>query len=177
MATPLDAEVTRLARRIAALGTDDGARVYRMSWWSDRMLGWAMNHPSFKTQLFRFVDVFPATTDDADVLRHLREYFEDTDAPRLLDVGMELADHVPGGGAVSASVARRNITRMAHQFIVGTTPAEAVEGLHRLWRQGDRVHRRHPRGEDRHRGRGRPLRSEGRRSAVDTARRHRRVGT
>ena len=136
MATPLDAEVTRLARRIAALGSDDGARVYHLSWWSDRMLDWAMAHPSFKTQLFRFVDVFPATTDDADVLRHLREYFEDTDAPRLLDLGMGVADHVPGGGAVSASVARRNITRLARQFIVGTTPADAVEGLHQLWRQG-----------------------------------------
>jgi RHH-type proline utilization regulon transcriptional repressor/proline dehydrogenase/delta 1-pyrroline-5-carboxylate dehydrogenase len=136
VATPLDAEVTRLARRIAALGTDDSARVYRMSWWSDKMLGWAMSHPSFKTQLFRFVDVFPATNDDADVLSHLREYFDDTDAPRLLDMGMGAADHVPGGGRLSASIARRNITRMAHQFIVGATPAEAVEGLHRLWRAG-----------------------------------------
>ena len=59
-----------------------------MSWWSERMLEWAMSHPSFKTQLFRFVDVFPATTDDADVLRHLDEYFEGTDAPRLLDLGV-----------------------------------------------------------------------------------------
>ena len=69
------------------------------------MLGWAMSHPSFKTQLFRFVDVFPATSGDADVLQHLREYFDDTDAPRLLDMGMGVADHVPGGGAISASIA------------------------------------------------------------------------
>src|SRR5207249_4629717 len=33
------------------------------------MLEWAMSHPSFKTQLFRFVDVFPATTGDADAAR------------------------------------------------------------------------------------------------------------
>ncbi|MDQ1373963.1 MAG: RHH-type transcriptional regulator, proline utilization regulon repressor / proline dehydrogenase, partial [Actinomycetota bacterium] len=136
MATPLDAEVTQLARRIAALGSDDAARVYRMSWWSDRMLGWAMSHPSFKTQLFRFVDVFPATSGDADVLQHLREYFDGTDAPRLLDMGMGVADHVPGGGAISASIARRNITRMAHQFIVGASVPEAVAGLHALWRSG-----------------------------------------
>ena len=136
MATPLDAEVSDLARRIAAMGSDGSAGVYRMSWWSDRMLGWAMSHPSFKTQLFRFVDVFPATTDDADVLRHIREYFEDTDAPRLLDVGVDVAEHVPGGGALSASIARRNIARMARQFIVGTSPEDAIAGLHRLWRRG-----------------------------------------
>src|SRR5207248_5540675 len=97
---------------------------------------WAMSHPSFKTQLFRFVDVFPATTDDADVLRHLDEYFEAADVPRAVDLGLGLADHLPFGRAAAAAVARRNIARMAHQFIVGTGPTEAVAGLHRLWRAG-----------------------------------------
>ena len=129
-------EVTALARRIAELGSDEKAGVFRMSWWSDRMLSFAMSHPSFKTQLFRFVDVFPATTGDADVLRHINEYFDDTDAPRLLDVGVELADHIPMGDKLSASIARRNIRRMAQQFIVGTSAADAADGLASLWRKG-----------------------------------------
>ncbi len=132
----LDEAVTDFAKRIAELGGDQPAGVYRMSWWSERMLDWAMSHPSFKTQLFRFVDVFPATTDDEDVLRHLREYFEVADAPRLVDLGVGLADHVPGGDHLSASVARRNIRRMAQQFIVGASPAEAASRLHSLWRSG-----------------------------------------
>jgi RHH-type proline utilization regulon transcriptional repressor/proline dehydrogenase/delta 1-pyrroline-5-carboxylate dehydrogenase len=132
----IDDAVIALARRIAELGADEKAGVFRMSWWSDRMLAFAMNHPSFKTQLFRFVDVFPATTGDADVLRHINEYFDDTDAPRLLDVGVELADHLPMGDKLSASIARRNIRRMAQQFIVGTSPADAVHGLSDLWRRG-----------------------------------------
>src|SRR5438445_860360 len=100
------------------------------------MLEWAMSHPSFKTQLFRFVDVFPATTGDEDVMRHLDEYFEGADVPRTFDLGLEVADHVPFGMAAAASVARRQITRMAQQFIVGAGPAEAVAGLERLWRLG-----------------------------------------
>jgi len=100
------------------------------------MLAWAMANPAFKTQLFRFVDVFPATSGDADVLRHIHEYFEGADAPRLLDLGIEVADRLPLGGVLSAGVARRIISRMAHQFIVGATPGAAVEGLHRLWREG-----------------------------------------
>ena len=76
MADPLDRDTVALARRIGELGAGQEAHVYRMSWWSDRMLDWAMSHPSFKTQLFRFVDVFPAMHGDADVLRHVREYFE-----------------------------------------------------------------------------------------------------
>jgi RHH-type proline utilization regulon transcriptional repressor/proline dehydrogenase/delta 1-pyrroline-5-carboxylate dehydrogenase len=100
------------------------------------MLAWAMAHPAFKTQLFRFVDVFPATTDDADVLRHIHEYFQGADAPRLLDLGVDVAEHVPFGKTVSAAVARRNISRMAQQFIVGASAADAVDGLHQLWRAG-----------------------------------------
>lgn len=133
---PLDEQTTEFARRIAELGSDEHAGVYRMSWWSERMLDWAMSHPSFKTQLFRFVDVFPATTNDEDVLRHLREYFDAGDAPKLVDLGMGIADHVPGGDHLSASVARRNIRRMAQQFIVGSSAAEAAERLHRLWQSG-----------------------------------------
>ncbi|MDQ1369873.1 MAG: RHH-type transcriptional regulator, proline utilization regulon repressor / proline dehydrogenase [Acidimicrobiaceae bacterium] len=132
----IDGDVTALATRIAELGEGEKANVYRMSWWSDRMLGWAMSHPSFKTQLFRFVDVFPATHSDAEVLRHVREYFDGADVPRALDLGVGLADHVPGGGSITATVARRNIRRMAEQFIVGATPAEAVDRLHQLWRAG-----------------------------------------
>src|ERR1700737_415161 len=137
MASAFDNEVTVLAKRIAELGSGEQARVYRMSWWSDRMLGWAMSHPSFKTQLFRFVDVFPATTGDADVLRHVREYFDSAaDVPKALDLGVGLADRVPFGDSMTASVARRNIRKMAEQFIVGTGPVDAIDGLHKLWRQG-----------------------------------------
>ena len=136
MAADLEAEVTALARRIAELGAGERSKVFRMSFWSERMLDWAMARPAFKTQLFRFVDVFPAMVDDADVARHLHEYFEGQEVPKALDLGIDVAGHVPFGKAVEARVARKNITRMAEQFIVGTTPAEAVEGLHELWRQG-----------------------------------------
>jgi RHH-type transcriptional regulator, proline utilization regulon repressor / proline dehydrogenase / delta 1-pyrroline-5-carboxylate dehydrogenase len=136
MASGAHDEVTILAKRIADMGAGQQAKVYRMSWWSDRMLGWAMSHPSFKTQLFRFVDVMPATDGDADVLRHVREYFDGPDVPKALDLGVGLADHLPFGGSMTASVARRNIRRMAEQFIVGTGPEDATAGLHRLWRDG-----------------------------------------
>ncbi|MDQ4097576.1 MAG: L-glutamate gamma-semialdehyde dehydrogenase [Actinomycetota bacterium] len=137
MASPLDARVTALARTLARIG-DARAPVVQASWWSERMLEWAMSHPSFKTQLFRFVDVFPATQNDEDVLRHLDEYFEGADVPKVLDLGLEVAEHVPFGfgRAAAAGLARRNISRVAEQFIVGSSPQAAVPNLHRLWRHG-----------------------------------------
>ena len=40
------------------------------------MMDWAMSRPDFKTQLFRFVDVFPALDGNDDIARHLAEYFD-----------------------------------------------------------------------------------------------------
>ncbi|HEV8297671.1 MAG TPA: proline dehydrogenase family protein [Acidimicrobiales bacterium] len=122
------------ARRLADAATD--ARVFNTSWWNDRMLGWAMNHPSFRTQLFRFVDVFPSTSNDADALRHLEDYLGDADTPRLVDLGISLADHIPLGDRLTAHVARRSIERTAGQFIAGTTAADAVDHLRASWDRG-----------------------------------------
>jgi RHH-type proline utilization regulon transcriptional repressor/proline dehydrogenase/delta 1-pyrroline-5-carboxylate dehydrogenase len=133
--TPLEANVGVLARRLAELA-GERSRVVASSWWSEQMLEWAMSHPSFRTELFRFVDVFPATAGDADILRHLDEYFAGPEIPKVLDLGLGVADHLPFGPAAAAALARRNISRVAEQFIVGAGPAEAVAGLERLWRRG-----------------------------------------
>src|SRR6186997_3655281 len=97
MTPSLDRDAEALARELAELGSTERSKVFRMSWWSERMLDWAMSRPAFKTQLFRFVDVFPALDGNDDVARHLAEYFEGVAVPRLLDLGVELADHVRFG--------------------------------------------------------------------------------
>jgi RHH-type proline utilization regulon transcriptional repressor/proline dehydrogenase/delta 1-pyrroline-5-carboxylate dehydrogenase len=134
VAASLEDDVAALARRIAEL--EAGERRLFRNWWSDRMLSWAMSHPSFKTQLFRLVDVLPATTDSEDVVRHLHEYFDQGEIPKILDLGLDASEHVPGGKAIAAAVARRNVARMAGQFIVGDSPRSAVTGLHQIWRGG-----------------------------------------
>src|SRR5207249_9198859 len=134
---PAEDEVQPLARAIAAAGSERGARVFHLGRWSERVLDWAMSHPHFKTQLFRFVDVFPACRDDADVLRHLSEYFAGVDVPRALGLGLEVAERVPFGARLSTAAARRNIMRMARQLIAGATPEDALPRLGALWRAGE----------------------------------------
>src|SRR5262249_12387197 len=41
------------------------------------------------------------------------------------------------GAAVTATVARRSVLRMARQFIAGPTPRRALPRLHRLWTRGE----------------------------------------
>ncbi|TMA82769.1 MAG: aldehyde dehydrogenase family protein [Deltaproteobacteria bacterium] len=137
MSAPSESEVQELARTIAAAGAAEPARVFHLSWWSESMLDWALAHPRFKTQLFRFVDVFPACRDDGDVMLHLEDYFATIDVPPALGVGLGVAAHLPFGAQVTAAAARRNIRRMARQLIAGATPAEAMPRLARLWRKGE----------------------------------------
>ena len=47
----------------------------QFAWWQDRMLDVCMLDEWFKVQAFRFIDVLPTMQSDADVARHLREYF------------------------------------------------------------------------------------------------------
>jgi RHH-type proline utilization regulon transcriptional repressor/proline dehydrogenase/delta 1-pyrroline-5-carboxylate dehydrogenase len=135
-ARPAEADVVAIAKRIAELGGSSKSRVYRMSFWTDKVLGWAMAVPEFQTELFRFVDAFPAMADDDDVARHVAEYFSGPEIPRVVRTASRLAERVPGGAHIAASVARRNIARMARQFIIGEDPAQVVAGLGDLWRGG-----------------------------------------
>lgn len=130
-------EVQTLARQIAAAGASERAGLFHLSRWSERVLDWAMSHPGFKTQLFRFVDVFPACRGDSDILQHLREYFTGVDVPRALGLGLAVAERLPFGAHLPATAARRNIMRMARQLIAGSGSEETVPRLERLWRSGE----------------------------------------
>ena len=124
----LEGEIEAVARRLAAAGEGKQVGAFHLGWWSEQMLEWAFTHPEFKTQLFRFVDVFPQCRDAADVLRHMSEYFDGVPVPRAVELGLDVAEQVPLGSVVSAAVARRNIRRMARQFIAGEDPTTRWSG-------------------------------------------------
>jgi len=127
--------VEQFARRIAELGGRQRARVFHLSWWTDRMLASSMYDPEFRARLFRFVDAFPALRDDADIEAHLRDEFEGAEVPAWFGTGLGIADWVPGGSHISAAVARHTIDRMAQQFIIGTDPIATSRACGELWRR------------------------------------------
>ncbi len=139
MNAAIEGDIDAVARRLAAAGEGRRVGAFHLGWWSEQMLEWAFTHPEFKTQLFRFVDVFPQCRDAADVLRHVSEYFDGVPVPRAVELGLDVAEQAPLGSVVSAAVARRNIRRMARQFIVGEDPHRALVRLRRLWDQGEAI--------------------------------------
>ncbi len=112
------------------------AKVFHLSWWSDRLLAQAMSDPLFRVRLFRFVDAFPAMSSSADIDEHMRAEFAGIELPGWLSAGLGLSGKLPGGRRIPVSVARRTIARMARQFIIGTSPEEVAAKAGALWAGG-----------------------------------------
>lgn len=80
-------------RLFAALGRQQ-PRLLSRGAWQRKSLEWAMRDDQFKTQLFRFVDVFPTLHDPASMVRHLGEYLGGTESlNRALRWGIAGAGH------------------------------------------------------------------------------------
>ncbi len=133
---PDEQEVLALGRRLAGLGAGVKAGAYQMSRVTELLMNWAMSDPAFQSQLFRLVDVFPAMSDDADTGRHLKEYFQRGVAPLPVAASAKLANRVPLGKAVAARLTRREVRKMAGQFIVGSDPWQVGIALGAMWRGG-----------------------------------------
>src|SRR5258708_20041640 len=76
-------EIDHTGREIFALidQSQREAAVLRRNDFYGRLMDWCMRDESFKTQMFRFVDVLPTLTSADDVVGHLSEYLRDSKAP------------------------------------------------------------------------------------------------
>jgi RHH-type proline utilization regulon transcriptional repressor/proline dehydrogenase/delta 1-pyrroline-5-carboxylate dehydrogenase len=96
----------------------------------------ASRDAELRAALFRLVDVTPATRSLDDLARHLTEYLDDVEErPPSLDVAMKMAGNAAGRRALGAAAAA-GVRHMAHRFIVGSSPKDAVGVLRDLWRSG-----------------------------------------
>ncbi|MEA2483074.1 MAG: proline dehydrogenase [Thermoleophilaceae bacterium] len=102
----------------------------------DRAMELASRDAELRAALFRLVDVTPATRSLDDLARHLTEYLDDVEErPASLDVAMRMAGNAPGRRALGAAAAA-GVRHMAHRFIVGASPKDAVPTLRGLWDDG-----------------------------------------
>ena len=100
-----------------------------------RILAQAIDDQHFKTQLFRFVDVYPSLRDSGDLVRHLRAYLDsDGQLPRPLDRLLATGNQRLPTWAV-ARLTERGMQRMAKSLIAGRDAAEVLPTLKRLRRR------------------------------------------
>src|SRR3954451_5397155 len=101
------------------------------------LLQWSMQDESFKTQMFRFVDVLPTLTSSREVVEHLVEYLSHSrsSVSGVLRGVLTVGKFVP---FLSAAVVRQNVLAMGNLFIAGHDGKSALPNLERLWREGPR---------------------------------------
>lgn len=134
----LDEETLRLGKELWAQLDDRRPTIFDRRWWLDHLLEWAMQDPSVKVQMFRFVDVLPMLKSSESIARHLQEYFEEvnTHLPMAARLALEVADPNSLLGKALAVNARNRVRQMAERFIAGTNPDEVYRSAHQLRRRG-----------------------------------------
>ncbi len=132
MSTPNDAVIEA---RTLQLGRDIFAKVRGRkqksagAWWNSKLIEHSLKDEALKIQLFRFTDVLPMLKDSKQVARHLNEYFNSPGQqfPAFMSWGASLAGLSSIAATVGAMAIRRSVEDMAHTFISGSTPAEAIK--------------------------------------------------
>ena len=105
--------------------------LFDKAWWSGQVLEWAMRDPGFKTEMFRFVDVFPVLQTPEAIGQHIREYLlrPGLAVPTAIKLALKGAHVSKFAMKVAASQIAKNLEGMAHGFIAGTDAASAMPKL------------------------------------------------
>ncbi len=102
----------------------------------DKAMDFASSDQELKAALFRFVDVVPACRNLDDLAGHLTSFLREvSEPPPPVAVAMRMGNTKTGRKALGAAAAT-GVKRMAHRFIVGEGPREALPVLTDLWRAG-----------------------------------------
>ena len=111
--------------------------VFNKAWWQGQVMEWSMKDEDFKTEMFRFVDVFPVLQNPDDVYRHLEEYLM---KPGLNVPGVIKAALKGAGVGFMKGMATKQIIKqmegMAKNFICGVDGSNALKTLAALRKQG-----------------------------------------
>jgi proline dehydrogenase len=130
----LDSEILEIGSQLAGAFPKRSRNPLRAL--DDKAMELASRDAELRAALFRLVDVTPATHSLDDLARHLTEYLDDVDdRPPSIEMAMRMGGSAAGRRALGAAAAA-GVRHMAHRFIVGATPKDAVGALRDLWRSG-----------------------------------------
>ena len=134
----LNDSMIRRGKALFSAIADEKPSLFNKGTWIGKVMDWSMKNEQFKTQMFRFVDVFPSLTTDELLTRHIREYFgEEQDMPPVLLTGAKVAGLFGAlGGSFLNKIIATNIHEMAQQFILGESIQELVKNIEKLRKDG-----------------------------------------
>ena len=134
MTSPLEREIQRVGSALSeAFPSRRGHPIKALD---ERAMDLASQDAELRAALFRFVDVVPACRSLDDLAGHLAGFFDEvSDQPPPLSAAMKMGNTRAGRAALGAAGAA-GVRHMAHRFIVGADPKDALPTLKGLWREG-----------------------------------------
>ncbi|MCY3021975.1 MAG: proline dehydrogenase family protein [Planctomycetota bacterium] len=111
--------------------------LFNKDYWQGLVLEWAMRDVSFKTDMFRLVDVLPSLSSSDQVAEHVRGFLlrEGRELPAVLGAAVKMASAGITAGLAARAI-RGNVAGMAERFIIGTDAGEAIPLLRRFRKEG-----------------------------------------
>lgn len=105
--------------------------------WLDMLVSHVIANPRLRIQMLRFIDVLPGLDDDAELTRHLQEYFGnlETPLPELAQWGLKQSDK-PWLAHIAAPLVRYAIRGFSRRFMGGNNIQRACNTVDKLRRAG-----------------------------------------
>jgi len=138
--TPYESQTQAIAQQLlkaTKTGKSFLAQLRDQMRWDDRLLGWTMEHPGLRVQLFHFIDCLPALQSKAEVARHLQEYMtaEDVELPDALKKLLNFTEASSMPGQLAATTIMTAVETLAYRYISGATIDQVIKTLERLRKQ------------------------------------------
>lgn len=136
MAHTNEQRIQEIGRQIFDTMKGQTPSVFNKDWWSGKIMEFSMKDEAFKVEMFRFVDVFPTLRNHVEVARHLQEYFcrPDTNFPAAFQWGLNKVKPDSMVAKMAAGQIEKQMAGMAQKFIAGTTAADAISALKKIWK-------------------------------------------
>ncbi|RJP20297.1 MAG: L-glutamate gamma-semialdehyde dehydrogenase [Candidatus Abyssobacteria bacterium SURF_5] len=137
-ASALELRTKAIGYRLFSDVEEKAPSIFQSQWWENQLLEWAMKNSAMKTQMLRFVDIFPALHTPRQIVSHLRQYFPSSNRefPAFLRIGLEAASPTAVSRSLLARETAAMMTRMARKFIAGADIEEALGVLRNIRAEG-----------------------------------------
>src|SRR5215211_3553804 len=130
----LESEIRKVGQTLADAVPSGGRNPLRAL--DEKAMEAAERDEQLRAALFRFVDVTPACRSLDDLAEHLAGFLDEVqDRPPTLDAAMRMS-HTRAGRVALGAAATAGVRHMAHRFIVGSSPEDALHDLRELWQHG-----------------------------------------
>jgi RHH-type proline utilization regulon transcriptional repressor/proline dehydrogenase/delta 1-pyrroline-5-carboxylate dehydrogenase len=133
----VDEAIFQLGSELRQKMSGETPGLFQKDYWQGRIMEWAMKDPSFKVDMFRFVDVLPVLENKDQVSRHIKEYLlkDGRELPSVMSAALKAASGKLTAG-LGAAAMKNQVTDMARRFIVGEDAKQATKVLKKLHKDG-----------------------------------------